>query len=194
MLFVLCAVASSDSIGFSCCLSHYLWRFWCQWVDGNKESLHWSTTSDLVPIAFIWHTIGSEVVRIGSGGMSAGIGGCCGTKKQKLSNNCCAITLNPNQLDLNHVCATDAFNACNGMPNGMANGMSNGMTNGMPNGMPHGLTNGLVSLRNNSMVVSSDMCFFCFDVLSSHLNQMEPPKTPNFPNDNLWVYSTCSIW
>lgn len=48
-MFVLCAVASSDSIGFSCCLSHYLWRFWCQWVDGNKESLHWSQSSDLVP-------------------------------------------------------------------------------------------------------------------------------------------------
>ena len=33
-------------------------------------------------------------------------------------------------------------------------------------------------------VVSHEMCFFCFDVLSSHLNCMDPPKMPSFTNNS----------
>lgn len=35
----------------------------------------------------------------------------------------------------------------------------------------------------NGMVAHPEMCFFCFDVLYSHLNSLEPPKTPEFSND-----------
>jgi len=48
-------------------------------------------------------------------------------------------------------------------------------------------------ITKNGMIVSSDMCFFCFDVLSSHLNQCEPPKTPNFPNECFPLFVTWKI-
>lgn len=35
----------------------------------------------------------------------------------------------------------------------------------------------------NGMVAHPEMCFFCFDVLYSHLNSLDPPKTPEFSND-----------
>ncbi|RWS12218.1 AMME syndrome candidate 1-like protein [Dinothrombium tinctorium] len=41
------------------------------------------------------------------------------------------------------------------------------------------------ALRDNKMIISVDMCFFCFDVLYCHLHQYEAPKTPNFPNESL---------
>ncbi len=37
----------------------------------------------------------------------------------------------------------------------------------------------------NGMVIRPDMCFFCFDVLYSHLHSCEPPKTPLFTNEPL---------
>jgi len=91
--------------------------------------------------------------------MAAGIGGCCGTKKQKLSNNCC------NHLDVN--------------PLPPMNGHT---MNGGPNAHMNGVMTSLVT-KNPSMIVSNEMCFFCFDVLSSHLSQSDPPKAPNFPNE-----------
>lgn len=36
----------------------------------------------------------------------------------------------------------------------------------------------------NDMVVSVDMCFFCFDVLASMLHNQEEPKKPSFTNDS----------
>jgi len=41
------------------------------------------------------------------------------------------------------------------------------------------------SMVNNRgrMIASVDMCFFCFDVLNSHLNQYDPPTPPQFPNE-----------
>ena len=41
------------------------------------------------------------------------------------------------------------------------------------------LTNGV----SNGMVALPEMCFFCFDVLYSHLYNLDPPKTPSFSND-----------
>ena len=37
----------------------------------------------------------------------------------------------------------------------------------------------------NGSTVRVDMCFFCFDVLHSHLYKIDPPKTPSFTNDAL---------
>ncbi|XP_075537675.1 nuclear protein AMMECR1 isoform X3 [Dermacentor variabilis] len=45
----------------------------------------------------------------------------------------------------------------------------------------------------NGMVVCVEMCFFCFDVLYCHLNQYEPPKPPNFPNECYPLFVTWNI-
>ncbi|XP_076349750.1 uncharacterized protein CG5902-like isoform X3 [Tachypleus tridentatus] len=49
------------------------------------------------------------------------------------------------------------------------------------------------SLYRNGMVISMDMCFFCFDVLYCHLNQFEAPNPPNFPNDSYPLFVTWKI-
>ncbi|XP_064456684.1 uncharacterized protein CG5902-like [Ornithodoros turicata] len=49
------------------------------------------------------------------------------------------------------------------------------------------------SIYKNNMVVCVEMCFFCFDVLYCHLNQFEPPKTPNFPNECYPLFVTWNI-
>jgi len=94
--------------------------------------------------------------------MAAGIGGCCGTKKQKLSN-CSPIALNSNGID----------------------SYSNGINGYVMNGL---MTSSSGLGQKNGMIVSSDMCFFCFDVLSSHLNRGEIPNSPSFPNEAQYVF------
>lgn len=41
----------------------------------------------------------------------------------------------------------------------------------------NGLTNGYAA------VVCPEMCYYCFDVLISHLNQAQAPRSPIFVND-----------
>ena len=43
-----------------------------------------------------------------------------------------------------------------------------------------------VNMKNGAVPIAcSEMCFFCFDVLSSHLHGTEPPAAPNFTNEPL---------
>ncbi|XP_013794474.1 AMME syndrome candidate gene 1 protein-like [Limulus polyphemus] len=49
------------------------------------------------------------------------------------------------------------------------------------------------TIYRNGMVACVEMCFFCFDVLYCHLNQFEPPKSPNFPNDRYPLFVTWKI-
>ena len=58
----------------------------------------------------------------------------------------------------------------NSMPSVLCNGSSV-----HPSGYQNGLQNGLT--------IRHEMCYFCFDVLNSHLNNCDAPKTPNFTND-----------
>jgi AMME syndrome candidate gene 1 protein len=37
--------------------------------------------------------------------------------------------------------------------------------------------------RLSERVASTEMCFFCFDVLYSHLHNFEQPRAPDFSND-----------
>lgn len=56
--------------------------------------------------------------------------------------------------------------------------------------------NGSVTTANglkNGMIARPEMCFFCFDVLSSHLNHLEPPKPPEFCNDPFPIFVTWEI-
>ncbi|XP_053207437.1 nuclear protein AMMECR1-like [Panonychus citri] len=43
------------------------------------------------------------------------------------------------------------------------------------------------------MIASVDMCFFCFDVLYSHLHSLETPKAPPFPNESYPLFVTWKI-
>lgn len=41
--------------------------------------------------------------------------------------------------------------------------------------------------RKPMTIAQPEMGFFCFDVLYCQLHQLDPPKTPNFSNEPLWV-------
>lgn len=43
------------------------------------------------------------------------------------------------------------------------------------------------------MVVQREMCFFCFDVLYCQLNQLDPPKPPNFGSGLFPMFITWTI-
>ncbi|XP_065226576.1 AMMECR1-like protein [Planococcus citri] len=47
--------------------------------------------------------------------------------------------------------------------------------------------------NGNDTVASHEMCFFCFDVLYSHLHSLEPPKNPDFSNDPYPLFVTWKI-
>ena len=38
--------------------------------------------------------------------------------------------------------------------------------------------------HENRSVVTKEMCMYCFDVLYASLHNLEPPPTPNFPNES----------
>jgi uncharacterized protein (TIGR00296 family) len=101
--------------------------------------------------------------------------GFCGTntKKQNLSNFC-APAIN-----------TNGFNCVNGVANVHSNSNHCMDSSDGPN----------TSLKPNNagMIVSSEMCFFCFDVLSCHLNQCDPPKAPHFNNECHPLFVTWKI-
>lgn len=42
----------------------------------------------------------------------------------------------------------------------------------------------------SSQVACIEMCFFCFDVLANHLNNVAPPKNPCFTNDAFPLFVT----
>ncbi|KAJ8310660.1 hypothetical protein KUTeg_012525 [Tegillarca granosa] len=47
--------------------------------------------------------------------------------------------------------------------------------------------------KNGYTVARVDMCYFCFDVLHSHLYSYDPPKAPCFPNDSYPLFVTWKI-
>jgi len=60
--------------------------------------------------------------------------------------------------------------------------------NGSLNGtlvQPHVHPNGNLLNPKHGMIISAEMCYFCFDVLYSHLRQGDDPKQPIFSNDSL---------
>ncbi|XP_037090316.1 AMME syndrome candidate gene 1 protein homolog isoform X1 [Pollicipes pollicipes] len=42
-------------------------------------------------------------------------------------------------------------------------------------------------------VVTKEMCIYCFDVLYASLHNLEPPPSPNFPNDSYPLFVTWQI-
>lgn len=100
--------------------------------------------------------------------MAADISGCCvDSKKQKL-NNCSSIPLN---------------NSNNNNDNNTNGNGIDGYNKFLENNVCGKAQTDINNEATRGMIVSSEMCFFCFDMLLSHLNQCEPPKTLNFPNE-----------
>lgn len=93
---------------------------------------------------------------------------CCGTKKQKMSNQPC----NHNQLN-NHA-------KTNGhVPSSSSSSSTHNHHATNHNGI---CANGYGGVEQ---VASPEMCFFCFEVLYCELYRMNEPPEPIFTNDAL---------
>ncbi|XP_053896132.1 nuclear protein AMMECR1 isoform X2 [Malaclemys terrapin pileata] len=131
--------------------------------------------------------------------------GCCGVKKQKLSSSPPSGSAGPGGGGGSSHCGGAA--AAGGEPGALPppgiarlNGLG-GLAGGAagcvlspslpPNcgGGPGGLSPPAASLLASpgagcrKMVVSAEMCCFCFDVLYCHLYGYQPPRSPRFTND-----------
>lgn len=114
---------------------------------------------------------------------------CCGTKKQKLNNqqqHQCTNNMNGHN-------GTSTMNAMQSSSTVTTNGVSN-----HHNHTNHQLTNGHGAGQNGygrdlEPVASSEMCFFCFDVLYCELNHLQPPPQPDFTNDEYPLFVTWKI-
>ncbi|XP_023698622.1 nuclear protein AMMECR1-like isoform X2 [Paramormyrops kingsleyae] len=135
--------------------------------------------------------------------------GCCGVKKPKLSGSPGSGgpgSAGSGMPGTGH-CGTDlgigsssAVQAGNvSRPNGLGGPGSScggGSVNSMSptpgsygaNGLSPNLSPGLGGGRR--MVVSAEMCCFCFDVLYCHLYGYQPPRTPRFTNDPYPLFVT----
>ena len=51
------------------------------------------------------------------------------------------------------------------------------------NTLPSPKATSLNGYHKKDCVIHPEMCFYCFDVLYSHLNSTSPPKSPRFTND-----------
>ncbi|XP_043995625.1 AMME syndrome candidate gene 1 protein isoform X2 [Gambusia affinis] len=136
--------------------------------------------------------------------------GCCGVKKQKLSGSPgsggpggvgagsgvagtghCGTELGIGSSAT--VAATANVSRANGLggPGGNVSGSSGGTNALSPapagystSGLSPNLSPGPGSgSGGRKMVVSAEMCCFCFDVLYCHLYGYQPPRTPRFTND-----------
>ena len=71
----------------------------------------------------------------------------------------------------------------NGIPHG---GMHNdrALMNGAAGGssLSHGM-NGMMNGGTGLSIAKPEMCYFCFDVLYSHLFHLDAPRVPSFTND-----------
>ncbi|XP_044161815.1 AMME syndrome candidate gene 1 protein [Bufo gargarizans] len=125
--------------------------------------------------------------------------GCCGVKKQKLSSSPPSGSGGPGGPH----CSGES--QCRGAELGLG-GPGNGPSgNSRVNGLSCGnsLSPGCGTLSpgcgsslspgSRKMVVSAEMCCFCFDVLYSHLYGYQPPRTPRFTNDPYPLFVTWKI-
>lgn len=55
------------------------------------------------------------------------------------------------------------------------------------------LNNSIKKQNGNEPIICVEMCFFCFDVLSNHLNNVTPPKAPCFTNDPFPLFVTWKV-
>ncbi|KAM6253731.1 nuclear protein AMMECR1 isoform 1-T1 [Porphyrio hochstetteri] len=147
--------------------------------------------------------------------------GCCGVKKQKLSSSPPSGSAGPGGGGSGSHCGGAAAAAggesgalpppggprLNGL-GGLAGGAAGcALSPPLPpscGGGPAGLSPPAASLLSSpgagfggpgcrKMVVSAEMCCFCFDVLYCHLYGYQPPRSPRFTNDPYPLFVTWKI-
>ncbi|XP_052783962.1 nuclear protein AMMECR1-like [Mya arenaria] len=67
------------------------------------------------------------------------------------------------------------------------------LNNAMPAVSCNGGPSHMNGLKNGYTVASIHMCFYCFDVLHSHLHNYEPPRTPSFTNEYYPLFVTWKL-
>uniref|UniRef100_A0A5F9CKM0 AMMECR nuclear protein 1 n=1 Tax=Oryctolagus cuniculus TaxID=9986 RepID=A0A5F9CKM0_RABIT len=122
-------------------------------------------------------TYGSEALR--GGDCSKMAAGCCGVKKQKLSSSPPSGSGGGGGASSSH---------CSGESQCRAGELGLGGAGTRLNGLG-GLTGG----GSRKMVVSAEMCCFCFDVLYCHLYGYQQPRTPRFTNEPYPLFVTWKI-
>lgn len=55
------------------------------------------------------------------------------------------------------------------------------------------MTGHSLSVHRSGMIITAEMCFFCFDVLHSHLNRGVTIRTPNFSNNSYPLFVTWKV-
>ncbi|XP_042196513.1 AMME syndrome candidate gene 1 protein [Callorhinchus milii] len=116
--------------------------------------------------------------------------GCCGVKKQKLSSCSSAAAASTSSSSAAVAAAASSSSSSSSSSNNTTTTTSSenhckeaGRANGFGGGCPGG----------RSMVVNSEMCCFCFDVLYCHLYGYQPPRSPRFTNDPYPLFVTWKI-
>ncbi|XP_060105215.1 nuclear protein AMMECR1 isoform X2 [Heteronotia binoei] len=146
--------------------------------------------------------------------------GCCGVKKQKLSSSPPSGSAGPGGSHCGGAAAAGGGGGCepgslpapgssarlNGL-GGLAGGAAGcALAPPLPpscGGGPGGLSSPAAAALLSSpgagpggcrkMVVSAEMCCFCFDVLYCHLYGYQPPRSPRFTNDPYPLFVTWKI-
>uniref|UniRef100_A0A3B4ZIJ0 AMMECR nuclear protein 1 n=5 Tax=Percomorphaceae TaxID=1489872 RepID=A0A3B4ZIJ0_9TELE len=119
--------------------------------------------------------------------------GCCGVKKQKLSGSPGSggpggVGAGSGVAGTGH-CGSELGIGSSATVAAAANvSRANGL--GGPGGNVSGSSS---SSGSRKMVVSAEMCCFCFDVLYCHLYGYQPPRTPRFTNDPYPLFVTWKI-
>nr|XP_033802459.1 AMME syndrome candidate gene 1 protein isoform X2 [Geotrypetes seraphini] len=128
--------------------------------------------------------------------------GCCGVKKQKLSSSPPSSSGGPGgphrsgesqcrgELGLGGS-AGGAGNSSSSRVNGL--GLGCGSTLSPTCGTLSPGCGSSLSPGSRKMVVSAEMCCFCFDVLYCHLYGYQPPRTPRFTNEPYPLFVTWKI-
>ncbi|XP_075018545.1 nuclear protein AMMECR1 isoform X4 [Calonectris borealis] len=144
--------------------------------------------------------------------------GCCGVKKQKLSSSPPSGSAGPGGGGSGSHCGGAAGGEPGALPppggprlnglGGLAGGAAGcALSPPLPpscGGGPAGLSPPAASLLSSpgagsvgpgcrKMVVSAEMCCFCFDVLYCHLYGYQPPRSPRFTNDPYPLFVTWKI-
>ncbi|XP_060598922.1 nuclear protein AMMECR1-like [Ruditapes philippinarum] len=67
------------------------------------------------------------------------------------------------------------------------------LNNSMPSVSCNGTSSYMNGMKNGYTVACAQMCFYCFDVLHSHLHSYEPPRTPSFTNESYPLFVTWKL-
>ncbi|CAN9509428.1 unnamed protein product [Ophioblennius macclurei] len=136
---------------------------------------------------------------------------CCGVNKQKLSGSPrsgvpgevgvengvagtghCSSELGGSSVTAGHGLGGPGGNVSGGSSSGSSgtNALSGYTASGIARNLSPGPGSGNGGVK---MVVSAEMCCFCFDVLYCHLYGHHPPRTPRFTNDPYPLFVTWKI-